>query len=232
MDEDDKTREPALVFEPSSSLYTRNQNLMSQSAPGNQKRQDALGGQFEEPPPPSQGLGREDVNAKDDNLQSFRRNDELSVQDSSVSGVGHEAEQATGSSTSESPARTGHVSHVHLTLSPKATDHSLAAAVHSSHADAVTGLPRKEFVPLRHSSSAASSPDEGVGLSSPPEWYDNREPIREPGPGRADTSTLFKTAVLQGRKTSTSHRVVVSPRPSTTETPGRLEMKCTYIIYV
>ncbi len=231
MNEEDKTtREPAPVFEPSSSLYTRNQNLTSQSTPGNQKRQGAVGGQFEEPPPPSQDLGREDVNAKDDNTQSFRRGDKLSVQDSSVSAVGHDAEQATGSSTSEPPTRTGHVSHVHLTLSPKATDHSMATVVHSSHTDAVTRLPRKEFVPLRHSSSAASSPDEGVGLSSPPEWYDTREPIRQLGPGRADTSTLFKTAVPQGRMTSTSHRVVVSPRPLTTETPGRLDMKCPCII--
>lgn len=226
MDEEDKTtREPASVFEPSSSLYTRNQNLTSQSAPGNQKRQDAVGSQFEEPPPPSRSLGREDVNGKDNNSQDFRQEDELSVQDS-VSGVGHEAEQATGSSTSESPSRTGHVSHVHLTLSPKATDHSLTTAVHSSHADAVRGLPHKEFAPLRHFSSPASSPDEGVGLSSPPEWYDNREPIRQRGPERADTSTLFKTAVPQGRMTSTSspsftqcHRVV-SPRPFTAETPG------------
>ncbi|XP_044022772.1 uncharacterized protein alms1 isoform X2 [Siniperca chuatsi] len=227
MDKEDETaREPASVFEQSSSLFNRNQNLTSQSAPGNQKRQDALGGHFEEPPTPSQALGREDVNAQDDNMQSFRR-DELSVQDSSVSGVGHKAEQATGSSTPESPARTGHVSHVHLTLSPKATDHSLVAAVHSSHADAVVGLPRKEFVPLRHSSSAASSLDEGVGLSSPPEWYDTREPIRQQRPERADTSTLFKTTVPQRRMTSTSpqsftpcHRVVVSPRPLTTETPA------------
>lgn len=224
-DEEDKTtRESASVFEPSSSLYARHQHLTSQSVPGDQKRQDAVGGQFEEPPP-------EDLNAKDDNTQSFRRGDEISVHDSSVSGVGHEAEEATGLSTSESPARTGHVSHVHLTLSPKATNPSLATAVHSSHTDAVMGLPRKEFVPLRHSSSAASSPDEGVGLSSPPEWYDTREPIRQPGPGRADTSTLFKTALPQGRMTSTSHRVVVSPRPLTTETPGRLDMKCTYILY-
>ncbi|XP_051237452.1 platelet binding protein GspB isoform X4 [Dicentrarchus labrax] len=211
--EDKATTEPASVFEPSSSLYTRNQNL---TVPGNQRRQDAVGGQFEEPPPPSLRLGREDVYAKDD---------KVSVQDSSVSGVGHEAEQATGSSTPESPARTGHVSHVHLTLSPKATDHSSATSVHSSHADAVTGLPCKEFVPLRHSSSAASSPDEGVGLSSPPEWYNTKEPIRQRGPERVDTSTLFKTAAPQGKMTSTSsqtprHKVVVPPTPLTTESPA------------
>ncbi|XP_076604660.1 ALMS1 centrosome and basal body associated protein isoform X2 [Chaetodon auriga] len=227
VDEEDKTApDPHSAFEPSSSLNTTNQNLTPQSAPGDQKRQDTVGGQCEEPPPPSLGLDREEVNAKDDDAPSFRREDELSGRDSSVSDLGPEAEQATSSPTPESPARTGHVSHVHLTLSPKASDHSLAPAVPSSHADAVTGLPRKEFVPLRHSSSAASSPDEGVGLSSPPEWYDNREPIRQRGPERADTSTLFKPAVPQGKMASTSpqpftpsHRMLVSPRPLTTESP-------------
>ncbi|XP_078133733.1 ALMS1 centrosome and basal body associated protein isoform X2 [Sander vitreus] len=223
-EEDEVTREPASAFEQSSSLHTRSQNLTSTSAPVNQKRQDVLGGQFEEPVPPSQDLGREDVNAKEDNTQSFMGDDELSVQNSSCSGVGHEAEQATGSSTSESPARAGHVSHVHLTLSPKATDHTSSTAVHPSHA--VTGLLRKEFVPLRHTSSAASSPDEGVGLSSPPEWYDVREPVRHQVPKRSETATLFKTPVPQGRMTLTStqsstpcHRVVVSQRTLTTETP-------------
>ncbi|XP_034381173.1 uncharacterized protein alms1 isoform X2 [Cyclopterus lumpus] len=196
-EEDEVARKPALAFEPSS-------DLTPLSAPGNQKRRDTVGGQLEGPPPPSLGLGREDVNAGDDNTQSFRRDNDLSVQDSSVSGVSHEAEQATGSSASEPAAMTGHVSHVHLTLSPKAPDHSSAIAVRSSHVDAVAALPRKEFVPLRHS-SAASSPDEGVGLSSPAEWYDN-------------------TAAPQGRMTSTSTqgfppRVAVSQRPFTTETP-------------
>ncbi|KAI3367414.1 hypothetical protein L3Q82_026277, partial [Scortum barcoo] len=139
----------------------------SQSAESaNQKRQDAVGGQFEEPPTPSQGLGREDTNAKDNSLQSFRRDDELLIQDSSVSGVGHEAEQATGSSTSESPSRSGHISQVRLTLSPKPTDHSSAAAVHSDRAGAVSRQPRKEFIPLTHSSSA-SSPDEAVPVLLP-----------------------------------------------------------------
>ncbi|XP_042356652.1 serine/arginine repetitive matrix protein 2 [Plectropomus leopardus] len=193
--------------EASSSLYTRNQT--SPSAPAHQKRQDAVGGQFEEPPPPSSGLDRED----EDNARSLQRDDNLSTQDSSVSGVSHENEQATASS----PIRTSHVSHVRLTLSPKATD------VLSSHADVVTK--RKEFVPLRYSSPAASSPDEGVGLSSPPEWCDTREPIRLRRPERADTSTLFKTVVSRERMTSTStqsstarHRVVGSPR--TTEAPA------------
>ncbi|XP_033499268.2 ALMS1 centrosome and basal body associated protein isoform X1 [Epinephelus lanceolatus] len=209
-EEDEATRDPASVFELSSSLNIGNQNLTSTRS---RRRQDAVGGQFEEP---SKDLGGEDVKAKEDNTQSVRRDGEVSVHDSSVSGAIHKAEQTTGSS----PTRTGHVSHVHLTLSPKATD------VFPSHADAVTGLPRKEFVPLRHS-FAATSPDEGVGLSSPPEWYDTREPIRLRRPERADTSTLFKTTVPRDRMISTStqsftprHRVVVSPRPSTTEAPA------------
>ncbi|XP_029315845.1 uncharacterized protein alms1 isoform X2 [Cottoperca gobio] len=201
LDEEEKTtREPVSIFKPSSNLT---------SAPGNQTRQDAVGGPFEEPPPPSQVLSGEDVNAEEDNTPPVRRDDELSVQVSSVAGVGYEDEQATGSSTSESPDRTGQVSHVHLTLSPKATDHT----------DAVRRLQHKEFVPLRHS-SAASSPDEGVGLSSPPEWYDTREPIRQRGPERADSSTLFTTAVLQGRKTSTQSFTPRHRRPLTTETPA------------
>ncbi|XP_054470241.1 platelet binding protein GspB [Anoplopoma fimbria] len=218
-EEDEAARKPSLVSEPSN-------NLTPLSAPGNQKRQDTVGGQLEGPPPPSLGLCREDVIAGIVNRQSSRQDDELSVQDSSVSGVSHEAEQATGSSTPEPAARTGHISRVLLTLSPKTTDHSSATVVQSSHVThAVKELPHKEFVPLRHSSSAATSPDEGVGLSSPPEWYDGREPVRQRVPERAETSTLFKTAVPQGRMTSTStqaftpcHRV--SPRPSTTETPA------------
>eukprot|EP00064_Thunnus_orientalis_P007805 superscaffoldBa00000887_g7827 len=227
LDEADKTtRVPASVFEPSSSLYTRKQNLIPQSAPGNQRRQDAVGGQYEEPPPSLQGLDREDVNVRDDNTPSFKQDDELSIQDSSVSGVG--AEQATVSPTVESQARTGHISHVHLTLSPKTTDHSVATAVSSSHANnAGPGLPRKEFVPLRHSSSATTSPDEGVGLCSPPEWYEIREPMGPRRPERADTSTLFKPVESHRRMTSTStqsfmarHRDEASPVSLTTETPA------------
>uniref|UniRef100_UPI0037E702C8 serine-rich adhesin for platelets n=1 Tax=Semicossyphus pulcher TaxID=241346 RepID=UPI0037E702C8 len=217
-------REPKSSIPPSmegDDKTASNQNLISQSAPGSTKRQDAVGGQFEEPLPSSQSLVRQDVDAKVDNSHSFRRDDEISVQDSSVSGVGHEAEQATSSSNSESPARTGHVSHVHLTLSPKATNHSSTTAVHSTHAGAVTGLPHKEFVPLRHSSSATSSPDEGVGLSSPPEWYDNREPVGQRGHERADTSTLFKAAVPQGKLISTSTQFFTPHRRvDTTEIPA------------
>ncbi|XP_040055847.2 ALMS1 centrosome and basal body associated protein [Gasterosteus aculeatus] len=186
------------------------------SAPAHQKRQDTVGGQIEAPPPSSLGLSRERVDSEDDNAPSFRREDKLSARDSSVSGV---------SSASEPGARTGHVSHVHLTLSPKATDRSSSPAVHSDLVGAVTDPRRKEFVSLRH--SAASSPDEGVGLSSPPEWSDSRGPMRQRATERTETSTRFKSAAPQGRTTATStqsfkprHRVVVSPRPSTTDAPA------------
>ncbi|KAK9534246.1 hypothetical protein VZT92_009303 [Zoarces viviparus] len=206
-EEDEAAREP--VFEPSRSPTPL-------SAPGNQKRQDTVGGQLEDPPPPALGLGREDVNAEDHNTQSFRRDAELPVQSRSVSG-----EQATGPSTSEPAAGTAHVSLVHLTPSPKAADHTSATAVQSRHLDAVAELPRKAFVPLRHSSSAASSPDEGVGLSSPPEWYDTREPVRQPVPEGAGTSTVLKTAAPQGRMTSTPTRCFTpSPRPLAAGTPA------------
>ncbi|KAJ4939130.1 hypothetical protein JOQ06_028591 [Pogonophryne albipinna] len=158
------------------------------------------------------GISQED--AKEGNTQCVRQDEELSVQINPAPGVDQEHEHATGSSTSESLDRTGHVSHVRLTLSPKAKD------VRSSHTDAVVKLPQKEFVPLRPSSSAASSPDEGVGLCSPPEWYDTQR-----GPKRADTSTLFKTSVPQGGKTSTSTqsftpRSVVSQRTLPTVSPA------------
>ncbi|KAF3845154.1 hypothetical protein F7725_008317 [Dissostichus mawsoni] len=138
MDKEDKST--ASVFDPSN-------NLTSRSVPANQKREDAVGGQFEEPPPLSQGISQED--AKEGNTQCVRQDEELSVQISPVPGVDQEHEH------------TGHVSHVHLTLSPKAKD------VRSSHTDAVVKLPQKEFVPLRPSSSAASSPDEAVPVLLP-----------------------------------------------------------------
>ncbi|KAM6917359.1 centrosome-associated protein ALMS1-like [Lycodopsis pacificus] len=213
-EEDEAAGEP--LFEPSRSPTPL-------SAPGNQTRRDAVGGQLEAPPPPSLGLGSEDVTAEDHNTQSFRRHDELSVQSSSVPGVGHEAEQATCSSTSGPAAGTTRVSLVHLTPSPTATDHTPATAVHSGLAE----LPRGGSVPLRHSSSAASSPDEGVGLSSPPEWHDTREPVRRPAPERAETSPGFNPAVPQGRPASTAtrcftprHRGVAPPRPPTAGTPA------------
>lgn len=165
-------------------------NLVNQTAAG-QTRQETVGGQLEEVAP-------RDFIKHEDNLA-----------------VSH----VTRSSRPESPSRPGHISYVHLTLSPKAVSHILPPVGHT-----------------RHLSSAAISPDEGVGLSSPPEWYDNRDPIREQPPERADTSTLFKISDLQGRSSPTSPskpvttlssvKDVILTRPQHTESPGRLPVKC------
>ncbi|KAM8916102.1 uncharacterized protein alms1 isoform 2-T2 [Spinachia spinachia] len=185
------------------------------SAPANQKRRDTVGGQMEAPPPSSLGLGRAYVDSEDDNTPSMRREDVLPVKESSVSGVGHEV---TGPSASEPGLKAG-------VLSPKATDYSSAPAVHSDIVGAVTDPPREAFVPLRHS-TAASGPGEGLGWSSWPEWSDSREPMRQQATKRTETSSQFKSAVPQGRTTSTStqsfkpHRVVVSQRPFTNDTPA------------
>ncbi|XP_056282933.1 nascent polypeptide-associated complex subunit alpha, muscle-specific form isoform X2 [Pseudoliparis swirei] len=180
-EEDGAAREPPPVFEPS------RDPTPPLSAPGSPKRRDAVGGRPEEPPPP--GFGGEDVNAEDDD--DYDR----SVQDRSVSGAGHEAQQATG--------------HVRLAPSPKAADRSPAV-------DAVAAAlpPRKEFALLRHS-PAASSPGEGVGLSGPPERYDARGPGRQRAPERAETtSTRVRTAAALGRTTSTPRRrAAASQRP-------------------
>ncbi|CAI5695559.1 unnamed protein product [Oreochromis niloticus] len=217
------TREHSSVHGPSNSLHSMNQNVTSQSAAANQMRQDTEGGQFEEPLPPSQGLDKVDVTVRDNSTQSFRPDSKLSAPGM---GVGHVLDQATGSSAVKTSAHTGHVSHVGLTLSPKATDPSFTSIVYSSQADVISGLPHKESVPLRHSSSAASSPDEGVGLSSPPEWCDTREPSRQRLPERSNSSAVFKTVVPQERMTTTSvqsftprERSEISTRPFTAKTP-------------
>ncbi|KAK2826705.1 hypothetical protein Q5P01_020919 [Channa striata] len=151
-----------------------------------------------ESPLSSAHLHREDVNK------------ELSVQDSSASD-GHRAEQATGLTTSESPSRTGHVTRVHFTMSPKATDDRQAIAVHSSHVNDVSELPRKEFV------AAANSPYEGVGLSSPAELFDTRKQLRQ----QTNSSTRFNSTVLQGASTSTSTQSF-TPRYRPEHSPGHL----------
>ncbi|XP_047183306.1 uncharacterized protein alms1 isoform X1 [Scophthalmus maximus] len=203
------------MFEPHGGLYAGKQSLNSPLTSGNQRRRDAVGGHFEEPPPPSQGLNREDEKIKDDDTQSFRRDNELFIQNISASGA-HGAETPTGPSRSESPVSTGHISHVHLTLSPKVADHSLAtAAARSGHVP-----PRREFVPLR---THCSSPDEGVGLSSPPEWnIDTREPRRQQRVKRADASDLFRSGVPKGRVASFTphHRAETSKGTLTGEPPA------------
>lgn len=129
----------------------------------------------------------------------------ICVQASSFS-VGHEANEAP---------RTVPLPHVHFTLPPKTAHNTSASVVHHAGADA-------------DSSSAASWPDEGVGLLSPAERYYSRGPE----PDRADGSTAFKAvaprreAITPSSSSSESftqrHRATASPRPFTAETPGRL----------
>lgn len=229
-------RKAASVSQPNS-LYTRDQILLaSQSGMENHERKDTEGGQHEEPPIPSQGSERKDVHAKDNNTQCFIGDHEFSNKDSCVSGAGFGADQTPGSSTIGSPAITGHISHVHLTLSPKTTDKSLATALQSSNIVAVPRQPLTEFVPLRHS-SVSCSPDEGVGLFSPPDLYDTREATRAQGSEKADTSMQFKPIVPRERVISTSpqsftssHRVTESPRPLAVQTAGSHVVRSSYTI--
>ncbi|XP_058472362.1 uncharacterized protein alms1 isoform X2 [Solea solea] len=189
------------------SVFDPTSNVTSHLMSGNQKRREAVGGHDD-----SQGLRREDLNVKD----------YLRVHNTSDSGQ-----------TCESLTRSGHVPHVphvphvHVTLSPKATDRSSA-----TQAEVLSGLTRREFISLRRSPSAASSPDEGVGLSSPAEWREVREPQRQRTIERVDTSTLFKTVAPQERMTSTSKQSFtphltpdVSKRPVTSELPVLLPYK-------
>ncbi|XP_016535891.1 uncharacterized protein alms1 isoform X2 [Poecilia formosa] len=64
----------------------------------------------------------------------------------------------------------------HFTLLPK---NILASTAHCPGSGAATAA-------LRDSSLTASSPDEGVGSSSPAEWYDGRKPVAD----RTDVSTI------------------------------------------
>lgn len=149
-------------------------------------RQDTVGGPYEESS--SSSLSSEQDKIKEGYSELIKRAEKSSITDSSL--VGHETEQAT--------TKTGHISHVRLTLSPKPTDHAL-----DSFSRDVT-LPQKHIVPLGHSLSAPSSPDEGVGLSSPPEWHESREQIT---PRRTDTGE----SVTQQQRMRSSIEVSVKP---------------------
>lgn len=187
-------------------LYQGSQSLTFQVNPGSQTRQDAIGGHLDKAVPPSEDSGQQDTDT-----QCFGRDEESSVQ--FVCDPAHEAKEPAAPSTPESPA---HVSHIHLTLSPKTTSHSPTPPVTSPHLDSDSAP--KELGPVRQRSSA-SSPDEGVGLSSPPEWYRNTEPMR---PERVDTSTLYRTRErFTSQYFTADHRAVVSPRPQA-ESPGEL----------
>lgn len=204
------TTEAAFVFE-QSSLYQGNRSLNSQRNPGIQSGRDATGGRLEEAVLPPEDSGTQQ--------------DTLTLSVLPGCGSAREGEEAAAPSTPESPGRSGHVSHVHLTLSPKSTSHSLTPLVTSPPMDSGSALTPKELLPVRHRSSA-SSPDEGVGLASPPEWYRNTEPMRRQAPEREDTCTLYRTSDrLMARSFTASQRAVESPRPQTTQAPGRLSLE-------
>lgn len=127
--------------------------------------------------------------------------------------------EAAAPSTPQPPSRSGHVSHVHLTLSPKSTSHGLTPPV----TPPVTTPPwssASELPPVGRRPSV-SSPHERVGLAAPPERY--RHPERE------DPCTLHTPSDRPASQSFTArHRAVASPRPQTTEAPGRpsLEHGC------
>lgn len=194
----------APVFEPGSPLYPGNHSQTSQLQPGNLTRQEAIGGYLEEADLPSEdSRGQQDAHP-----QSVGSDEESPVQHSS-SVSAHGAKEEAVPSTPESAAPSSHVSHVHLPLSPRTTIHSLSPLISSPHIDSDPKPAPKELLPVRPRSSA-SSPDEGVGLSSPPEWCRNTERV-----GQQDPCTLYRT----------SERSVVSPTPQTTEAAGSLSLE-------
>ncbi|KAM9355805.1 uncharacterized protein alms1 isoform 2-T2 [Pholidichthys leucotaenia] len=181
------------------------------SSAHSRKRQDTLGGQYEEPLPPFQ----RGVLKKHESPQDFRQDNKIYVQNTSAS-----------ASFVKSSVTTGHVSHVHFTVSPKAPVKTVSTDVDSSHPTTTSRLPCEEFTSLRCSSTATSSPDEGVGLSSLPEWCNAKESVIRHQSERSLHSSMFKTVVPKGRPTSMStetftphHRSETPPRTFTTETP-------------
>lgn len=202
--EEHRETEPTPAFEPGSLLSQGNQSQTSQLQPGTQTRQVAFGGQLEEADVPSEASSRE----PDTDTQSVGHGEESTVQYGCVSARGAKEEAAP--SPPESPAPSGHVSHVHLALSPRTSSHRL---IPSPHTDSDPAMRPEELLSVMRRSSA-SSPDEGVGLSSPLEWCRNTELMRQQG-----LFTLYRTGA---RLPSAIHREVVSPQ--TTEA-GRLSLE-------
>ncbi|KAK7904119.1 hypothetical protein WMY93_016726 [Mugilogobius chulae] len=145
-------------------------------------RQDTVGGHSELSPASSMNLEQEKT--KKDQSQLFKK-----------------AEATESSKVEQVTAKSGHVSQVRLLLSPKPMDHS--SYVFSRD----VSFRQKHFVPLRHSPSTPSSPDEGVGLSSPPEWQEV--------PKRGERYETNRRFTQQQRVTSAVH---VSPKPLTVDT--------------
>lgn len=199
--EEHRNTEPTAAFEPGSLLSQGTQSQTSQLQPGTQTRQVAIGGHLEEADVPTEASSR----GADTDTQSVGHGEESSVPYGCVSVCGAEEEAAP--SPPESPAPSGHVSHAHLTLSPRTSSHSLIPLMPSLH----PAMWPEELLSDRRRSSP-SSPDEGVGLSSPAEGCRSTQLMRQQGP-----CTLYRTGQ---RLPSPLRRGVVSPQ--TTEAAGRL----------
>lgn len=213
------------VYEASRSFYNRDQSVKSQSALKNQRTQDALGGQHEEFPPLKQGLDQTDVTIRHDHTQPLSHWDELCDGPSSALGVDHKPGQAAGFGCN---ARPDYVSQLRLKLPPEVTDHTSTSTAHSTPPDVASGLPQQLFVIPREPASAASSPDEGVGSSSPPECCDSREPVGQRAPEQTDTFNLFQTAAST-RCFTPQHKTEAATGSPTAETSGQRLLESTYI---
>lgn len=203
------------VSEPSGLLDQGHRSLNSQRDRGIQSRQDAVGGQSEEA-----------VLPPEDTLTQACGHEVLPD-----CGSAHEGEAAAAPSSPGSPGRSSHVSHLHLTLSPKGSRRSLTPLITSPNMSSGLAPTPKEVLSVRLRSSA-SSPDEGVGLASPPEWDRTTEPMRRRAPEREDTCTLHRTSDRPMSQSSTAdHRAVEPPRPQSTQTPGRPSLEHGYRVF-
>ncbi|XP_072313337.1 uncharacterized protein alms1 [Eucyclogobius newberryi] len=182
IEEDNKRVSTTLDKDEQSQREERNE-IAAQSPVLNQNakpsvRQDTVGGHHEFPSASSMSL--EQDKTKENRSQFFTT---AEITESSRNG-----EQVT--------AKSGHVSQVRLLLSPKPVDHTASVVTRD------VNFPRKHFIPLRHSPSTSISPDEGVGLSSPPEWQE----VPKSGERRETNRSLMQ----QQRVTSA---IQVSPKP-------------------
>lgn len=205
-------RLPPTTEAASSLLYQAHPSLNSQRNPGTQSRQDAVGGPLGEALLPP-----EDSATQQDTLTQSGGHEVLPG-----CGSAYEGEEQAAPSAPESPAQSDHV---HLTLSPKSSSHSLTPVISSPPVSSASALTPKDLLAVRHRSSA-SSPDEGVGLASPPEWCRNTEPVRQQAPERDHPCTLLRTSDrLMSQSFTASHGAVESPRPQSTEAAGRRSLE-------
>ncbi|XP_061842738.1 uncharacterized protein alms1 [Nerophis lumbriciformis] len=96
----------------------------------------------------------------------------------------HVTEDTTIPFSPQTSTQPGYISQVHLTISPKSSQPAPRASSSSSHTSAESA--HDNFAPLRRSSPAVSSADEGVGLPGPP---DTSAPPKDPSePPREETT--------------------------------------------